>query len=81
MLGIIWGLALVGIVLTIFFVQRFHKLTTVCYVLMGWLIVLCIKPMLAKLDVIGMAWLALGGVFYSVGAIFYLKKRLPYNHG
>jgi hemolysin III len=80
MLGIIWGLALVGIVLTIFFVQKFRRLSTVCYVLMGWLIVLCVKPMLEKLDVIGMAWLALGGIFYSVGAIFYLKKRLPYNH-
>ncbi|MFA7067516.1 MAG: hemolysin III family protein [Acidaminococcaceae bacterium] len=80
MFGVIWGLALFGIVLTIFFVQRFRKLSTLCYVLMGWLIVICIKPMLVKLDIRGMEWLVLGGIFYSVGAIFYLKKKLPYNH-
>lgn len=80
MLGIIWSLALVGIVLTIFYVHRFRKLSTLCYVLMGWLIVICIKPMLAKLDTMGMVWLAVGGAFYSVGAIFYLLKRMPYNH-
>jgi len=80
MFGVIWGLALFGIVLTIFFVQRFRKLSTLCYVLMGWLIVICIKPMLVKLDIRGMEWLVLGGIFYSVGSIFYLKKKLPYNH-
>ena len=80
MLGIIWSLALVGIVLTCFYVNRFHKLSTLCYVLMGWLIVICIKPMLERLDTMGMVWLAIGGLFYSVGAIFYLLKRMPYNH-
>ena len=80
MLGVIWSLALVGIVLTSFYVNRFHKLSTLCYVLMGWLIVICIKPMLERLDTMGMIWLAVGGLFYSVGAIFYLLKRMPYNH-
>lgn len=78
--GVIWGLAALGVVLTIFFVHRFRKLTTVCYVLMGWLIVLCIQPLLDGLGWPGMLWLAVGGLFYSVGAIFYLMKRMPYNH-
>lgn len=80
LLGIVWGLAIVGVVLSIFYVQRFHKLSTLCYVLMGWLIIFCIKPMLERLDTMGMIWLAVGGIFYSVGAIFYLMKRVPYNH-
>jgi len=44
---------------------------------MGWLIVICIKPMLERLDTMGMMWLALGGLFYSVGAIFCLWKSMP----
>lgn len=78
--GVIWALAALGVVLTIFFVHRFQKLTTICYVLMGWLIVLCIKPLMDGIGPMGMLWLGIGGLFYSVGAIFYLMKRLPYNH-
>ncbi|MDD4085519.1 MAG: hemolysin III family protein [Acholeplasmataceae bacterium] len=80
LLGIVWGLAILGVVLTIFYVQRFRKLSTLCYILMGWLIILCVKPMLERLDVAGIVWLIAGGLFYSFGAIFYLMKRFPYNH-
>lgn len=78
--GVIWGLALIGVVLSIFFVHRFRKLSTLCYVLMGWLIVFCIQPLMERFDGAGMMLLALGGAFYSIGAIFYLVKKLPYNH-
>lgn len=78
--GVIWGLALVGITLKIFFVKRFKLLSTICYLLMGWFSVVMIKPLLATIDVGGLYWLLIGGVLYSVGAIFYLARKMPYHH-
>ncbi len=78
--SIIWGLALIGIVFKIFFVKRFKVFSTLCYLLMGWLSVVMIKPLLATLPIAGIYWLIVGGVFYTVGAIFYLARRIPYNH-
>lgn len=78
--GVIWGLALIGIIFKFFFVKRFKIFSTLCYLLMGWLSVVMIKPLLATLPVEGIYWLVVGGVFYTVGAIFYLARKLPYNH-
>jgi hemolysin III len=78
--SVIWGLALIGIMFQVFFVKRFKVLSTLCYLFMGWLIVVCIKPLAAALPVMGLSWLIIGGLFYTVGAVFYLWKRLPYNH-
>jgi hemolysin III len=78
--GIVWGLALIGIVFKLFFVKRFKLLSTICYLLMGWFSVVMIKPLLVTLPVDGLWWLVVGGLFYTVGAIFYLAKKLPYHH-
>ncbi len=78
--GVVWGLALIGAVFKIFFVRRFKTLSTVCYLIMGWLIVIFIKPLIAALPPGGLYWLIGGGLFYTVGALFYLYRRLPYNH-
>lgn len=77
--GVIWGLALVGVVFQIFFVKRFKILSTLCYIFMGWLMVVFIKPLIAALPLNGLCWLIAGGLFYTVGAFFYLY-RFPYNH-
>ena len=78
--SIVWGLAAVGIVFQLFFVNRFKKTATLCYLFMGWLIVFFLQPLAAALAPEGMFWLAFGGVLYTVGAVFYLFKRIPYNH-
>ena len=80
LLGVVWGIAIVGIVFKIFFVYRFRTAATIAYILMGWLAVFAIKPLLAGLSAAGLAWLVAGGLFYTVGALFYLMKRLPYSH-
>jgi hemolysin III len=77
--GVVWSLACVGIVLTVF-IQRFKLLSTLCYLGMGWMILVCLKPLAAVLPAAGLGWLIAGGVFYTVGSIFYLWRRLPYNH-
>lgn len=79
-LGLIWGLALIGIVFQVFFVKRFKIVSTICYILMGWFIVTCIKPLVAALPLAGIWWLIAGGLFYTVGAIFYVARLIPYNH-
>ncbi|MBD0383100.1 PAQR family membrane homeostasis protein TrhA [Paenibacillus sedimenti] len=78
--GVIWGLALIGMVLKIFYVKRFIVLSTVCYILMGWLIVLAFKPLYMNLPFGGILWLIAGGLLYTFGTIFYLWRRVPYHH-
>lgn len=78
--SIVWGLAAVGIIFQLFFVNRFKKTATLCYLFMGWLIVFFLQPLAAALAPEGLYWLAFGGVLYTVGAVFYLFKRIPYNH-
>ncbi|CUH94920.1 Hemolysin-3 [Propionispora sp. 2/2-37] len=77
---VIWSLAIVGIVFKVFFVKRFKLFSTLCYILMGWFAVLVIKPLIITLPPEGLYWLIGGGVLYTVGAVFYLANRMPYNH-
>ena len=78
--GVVWGLALAGIVFQIFFVDRFRLAQTLIYLAMGWLVVIAVKPLLANVPRPGLLWLLAGGLSYTVGAIFYLWKKLPYHH-
>jgi len=78
--GIVWGLALVGIILKLFFVKRFIVLSTICYILMGWIIVVAIKPLYEALSFPGMMWLVAGGLLYTFGTIFFLWRKIPYHH-
>ena len=78
--GLVWGLAILGIVLKVFFVGRFKFISTMCYLLMGWFIVIAIKPLIATVAPEGIMWLVIGGLFYTLGSVFYLWKKIPYNH-
>lgn len=75
-----WGMAIVGIVLKIFYTGHFVVLSTALYVLMGWAIVFAIKPLAANIDAGGLQWLIAGGVAYTVGALLYAIKKIPFNH-
>lgn len=78
--GIVWILAFLGILFQIFFVYRFKILATLAYIIMGWLVVIAIKPLAHALPAGGMLWLFAGGVAYTGGAVFYLWKSLPFHH-
>jgi hemolysin III len=78
--GVIWGLAIVGIVLKFFYVKKFILLSTLCYIAMGWLIVIAIKPLYDALPGNGLVWLIVGGLLYTMGTIFYVWRRIPYHH-
>jgi hemolysin III len=78
--GIIWGLALLGVVFKIFFINRFEILSTLVYLSMGWLIVIAFKPAIEHIPVGGLYWLLGGGVSYSLGVIFFLWEKIKYHH-
>ena len=78
--GVIWGLAVAGITLKFWFAGRFRVISTMIYLAMGWLVVLAVKPMLAAVGADGLGLLLGGGLCYTLGAGFYLWKRLPYHH-
>ena len=78
--GVVWGLALVGFIFKLFFTGRFDRISTVVYVLMGWIIIFAIVPLVRALPTEGLYWLFAGGIFYTLGAVLYSLKKLPYNH-
>jgi len=80
LLGLIWGLALLGVAFKTLFINKFERLATLGYILMGWLSVLFGRQIMANLPPVGLVWLAAGGVTYTVGVIFYAVRRIPYNH-
>jgi len=78
--GLVWGLAVAGIVFKVFFTGRLNALSTVVYVLMGWVCVVAIGPMLELVPRAALLWLLAGGVVYTAGTLFYHNHRVPYSH-
>lgn len=76
----VWLFALTGIILKLFFTGRFDKISTAMYLLMGWQMMFFVKPLISALTSFSLNLLIAGGVFYSVGAILYSIKKMPYNH-
>ena len=80
--GIIWGLAVVGMALEALPQKGNRVLSIVVYVLMGWLVLVALKPLLAALPFAGFIWLLLGGIFYTGGLAFYLfDEKIRHFHG
>jgi hemolysin III len=78
--GVIWGMAVTGIVLKLFFTGRYKLFSTLMYVVMGWLIVFFIKPLVASFPPAGLAWLLAGGIAYTLGAVLYSIPKVPFHH-
>ncbi len=77
---VIWGLALAGVVFKLIFINRFTKVSLFTYLMLGWLSLVVIYQLYLHLDGTGLLLLGLGGLIYSLGVIFYVAKRIPYNH-
>jgi len=78
--GVCWGMAITGIVLKLFFTGKYNLISTLMYVLMGWIIVFAIKPLINNLSSEGLFWLVAGGMAYTTGAISYSIKKIKFNH-
>ncbi|HLQ97717.1 MAG TPA: hemolysin III family protein, partial [Candidatus Dormibacteraeota bacterium] len=78
--GVIWGIAIIGIIFKVFFVKRFLILSTIFYILMGWLIVLVWEPLNQTVHNNGIMLLVIGGILYTIGTIFFIWRKIPYHH-
>lgn len=76
----VWTIAIAGVILQPILLKRAEWLNCLLYLLLGWCVVLVMKPLIAALPMAGLWLLASGGVVYSLGVIFYLWERIPYNH-
>ncbi|SER22077.1 hemolysin III [Pseudomonas sp. NFACC02] len=80
--GIVWGLAVIGMLQEIKPRSEARVMSIVIYAVMGWIVLVAVKPLMAALGTAGFTWLALGGVLYTVGIIFFAyDKRFRHWHG
>lgn len=79
--GLSWGLAAFGIAQELTLGRRTRSLSMGLYVVMGWLIIIAIRPLLRAMPVAGIAWLAAGGIIYSVGIYFFVNDERRHYHG
>lgn len=78
--GVIWGIAIAGVVFKCFFVKKFLFLSTLVYVLLGWMIVFAWKALQHNLSYEGLFWLVIGGICYTVGSLFYVWRGFHFHH-
>jgi hemolysin III len=76
----IWTIAVIGMVFKLFYTGRFKLLSTIVYVVMGWLVVVAIEPLLKSVDAFTLGWLLAGGLFYTLGTYFYQRDSVRYFH-
>ncbi len=77
---LVWGIALFGTILKLFFTGRFEVFSLALYGIMGWLIVIDVPFLSENISTKGLLFLSLGGAFYTIGIAFYALKKIPYNH-
>lgn len=77
---VVWILAFTGVILLLLFPGKYSGARVVVYILMGWLAIFVIKDIRQAIGIGGISWLVAGGLSYTVGVIFYLWDRLPFNH-
>lgn len=76
----VWTIALAGSIFKIFFTGRFERLSLASYLVMGWILIVGIKPMIEAMEANGLWLIVAGGISFSIGTIFYRWHKLPYNH-
>ncbi|QJC53412.1 hemolysin III family protein [Paenibacillus albicereus] len=78
--GVVWGIAVAGVVFKAYFTKRFLFTSTLLYILMGWIVVFAWGPLTASLAPAGLALLIAGGLLYTFGTVFYVWRSFPYHH-
>ena len=78
--GVVWGLAIFGIVFQCIFINKYQFFSTLTYLLMGWIVAIAIYPLWRAMGTSAVLWIAAGGIVYSLGVIFYAMKNIKYMH-
>jgi len=80
--GVVWALAILGVIKDVVFRGRYRAASVVLYLAMGWMVVVAFVPLQRALPFTGLALLAAGGAVYTIGVLFYaLSERVAYTHG
>lgn len=79
-LGVLWLMVLLGSIFKIFYTHRFRVLSTLAYLIMGWMAVFIAEPLWQNVPRLSLYWIAAGGFFYTTGCIFYLWEKLYHSH-
>ncbi|GAA4270484.1 PAQR family membrane homeostasis protein TrhA [Hyunsoonleella aestuarii] len=77
---VVWGIAVFGVILKLFFTGRFEVFSTLLYLVMGWLIVFDFSNLSETMHPNGILFLFAGGLAYTLGIVFYIFERIPFNH-
>lgn len=77
---VVWGIAIFGVILKLFFTGKFETFSTLLYLVMGWLIVFDFSKLADRMATNGLYLLFAGGAFYTLGIVFYAIEKIPYNH-
>ncbi|KGX88810.1 PAQR family membrane homeostasis protein TrhA [Pontibacillus litoralis] len=78
--GLVWFIAIAGVIFKMFFVKKFVVLSTIMYIMMGWIIVFAWNPLVAQIALGGVVLLIIGGLLYSFGSIFYVWRGFRFHH-
>lgn len=78
--SVVWAAAIFGIVMNSINLEKARIPSIFCYVAMGWVIIFAIKPLIASMSKVSLIFLVSGGVFYTLGIIFYAIKKIKYFH-
>ena len=78
--AVVWTMALLGILFKVFYMGKYRLLSTLSYVVMGWVIIAAINPLISNLAERGLTWLLAGAIAYSIGAILYSQHKMKFNH-
>lgn len=77
---LVWAIAVFGVIFQCLFVNRHPVFSTATYIVMGWIILLAVRPLWQSMGPDAVGWIALGGLIYSLGVIFYAMKQVKYMH-
>ncbi len=78
--GLVWGFAVIGVILKATTGDRFQSLSTLLYLAIGWLVLIAIVPLWNNMPIWGLIWLLCGGISYTVGVGFFAAERVAYFH-
>ena len=78
--GVVWAIAVLGIIFQCLFINRYQSLSTLSYLAMGWVVLIAVYPLWKAMGTAAVLWIAAGGIAYSLGVIFYAMKRVKYMH-
>lgn len=78
--GIVWATAIIGIVFNSISIEKYKKISVVAYIVMGWIVIIALKPLIDNYDADAMWYLFGGGAFYTIGVVFYSLKNIKWMH-